>query len=184
MNFLAHLWLTDRASLPLAGAILGDVVRGPLPAAMPEPLAQSVQLHRRVDAHTDRHPRMVEARATFPAGARRYAGIVLDVVLDHALAMDWPRYSTEALAQFCSRAAREVAAERTWFESSGAPAPEAQPFSRLLQSYGTEAGIEHAVARIARRLRRPEGLLAAATGWPALVPQAREDLPLLFEHLR
>ena|SRR5689334_6308358 len=184
MNFLAHLWLTDRASLPLAGAILGDVVRGPLPAAMPEPLAQSVQLHRRVDAHTDRHPRMVEARATFPAGARRYAGIVLDVVLDHALAMDWPRYSGEALAAFCARAAREVAAEGRWFEHSGAPAPEAQPFSLLLQSYATEEGIERALARVARRMRRPEGLLDASRGWPALLPRAREDLPVLLEHLR
>ena len=88
MNFLAHLWLTDRAGLPLAGAILGDILRGALPADMPEPLARSVMLHRHVDAHTDRHPRVVAAREHFAPGARRYAGILLDVLFDHVLAQD------------------------------------------------------------------------------------------------
>ena len=43
---------------------------------------------------------VVAARATFGPGTRRYAGIVLDVVFDHALALDWGAFSAEPLAAF------------------------------------------------------------------------------------
>jgi acyl carrier protein phosphodiesterase len=183
VNFLAHLWLTDRAGLPLAGAILGDVLRGPLPPAMPAPLARSVMLHRHVDAHTDRHPRVVAARAGFPQGPRRYAGILLDVLLDHVLARDWAEYSTLPLPAFADRAGREVAGGGAWFEHAGDTAPDPDRFSALLQSYATAAGIQLAIERTARRMRRPRGLLDAAADWPRRIDGLRADLPLLLADL-
>ena len=183
MNFLAHLWLTDRAGLPLAGAILGDVLRGPLPGHMPEPLARSVRLHRAVDARTDRHPHVVAARAEFAPGARRYAGIVLDLLFDHALALDWAAFSDRPLRDFAEHAGREVARGADWFAHAGDPAPEAGRFSDLLLSYAAPQGIEHAIRRTAGRLRRPEGMLQAAAGWPERLPDLRRDLPALLEDL-
>ena len=183
MNFLAHLLLTDRVKLPLAGAILGDVLHGALPAHMPEPLARSVRLHRAVDAHTDRHPRVVAARATFGQGARRYSGIVLDLLFDHALALDWPAFSPEPLAAFARRAGAEVSAGAVWFVAAGDPAPDAERFSALLRSYASAEGFERAVQRTARRLRLPDGLLRAAAGWNDRLPQLRQDLPVLLADL-
>lgn len=183
MNFLAHLWLTDRAGLPLAGAILGDVLHGALPGPMPEPLARAVRLHRAVDAHTDRHPRVVDARTRFAAGSRRYAGIVLDLVFDHALALDWGAYSATPLHEFADHAGVEVARHHAWFAHAGAPAPEPARFSALLQSYAERGGLDHAIRRTAQRLRRPEPLLRAAEGWPERLPALRRDLPVLLGDL-
>jgi len=183
MNFLAHLWLAERAKLPLAGALLGDYFRGALPADLPPALAASVQQHRRVDATTDRHPRVVAARTQFPQGARRYAGILLDILYDHALALDWPHYSEETLPDFTVRAAHAVAAEPLWFERAGGTAPPADRFAQLLQSYVTAAGIERAVQRTAQRLRTPQGLLTAMEGWEARMPEIREGLPDLLADL-
>jgi acyl carrier protein phosphodiesterase len=179
MNFLAHLWLTDRAGLPLAGAILGDVLHGALPGHMPPALARAVRFHRLVDARTDRHPRVALVRADFPPGARRFAGIVLDLVFDHALARDWPAFSAEPLAHFADRAGRAVHEGAAWFEHAGDSAPDAARFSALLQSYATEAGIERALRRTADRLRAPEGLLHAAADWRRRLERLREDLPVL-----
>ncbi len=185
MNFLAHLWLTDRAGLPLAGAILGDVLRGPMPPAMPEPLARSVMLHRRVDAHTDRHPRVVAAREGFAPGARRYAGIVLDLLYDHVLAGDWAAHAAQPLEQFAHRAGREVAEGRRWFEHAGDTAPDPARFSALLQSYATASGMDFAIQRTAGRLRRPQGLLDAAAGWQQRIEGLRADVaPLLADLAR
>ena len=184
MNFLAHLWLSDRAQLPLAGAILGDILRGALPAGLPGPLAASVELHRRVDAATDRHPRVQAARSHFQPGARRYAGILLDVLFDHVLAQDWPSYSGESLPDFADRAARAVAGEGRWFEHAGQTAPRADRFAALLLSYRLPSGIELALRRTAGRLRRPQGMLDAMTGWRELVPALRGDLPVLLDDLR
>lgn len=182
MNFLAHLWLADQARLPLAGAVLGDYLRGPVPAKLPAALALSVNLHRRLDAETDRHPRVVTARARFGPGTRRYAGILLDILYDHLLTQDWTRYSSEPLERFVERAAREVAAEAGWFEQAGGPAPLA--FGALLLSYRTQPGIEQALHRTARRLSKPQGLLNAMAGWTAILPLLRADLPVLLEDLR
>lgn len=184
MNFLAHLWLAEQARLPLAGAILGDVLRGVLPPDLPAPLAASVRLHRRIDALTDRHPRVQAARGRFGPGPRRYAGIVIDVVFDHVLARDWAGYSDEPLAAFATRAAAAVAAEGGWFERGGQPAPRATAFAALLVSYGGEAGIERALRRTALRLRQPQGLIEAMADWRGHVSQLRGDLPVLLEHLR
>jgi acyl carrier protein phosphodiesterase len=183
MNFLAHLWLSDQAQLPLAGAILGDTLRGTLPDDMPEDLARSVRLHRRVDAATDRHPRVEAARARFGAGSRRYAGILIDILLDHVLAQDWPRYHVEPLDAFAGRAARDVADAGRWFERALESPPRAAPFAALLASYGAEAGIELALRRTAGRLRRPQGMLDAMAGWREHVPLLRHDLPVLLDDL-
>jgi acyl carrier protein phosphodiesterase len=185
MNFLAHLWLTDRAGLPLAGAILGDVLHGALPAHMPAPLARAVQLHRAVDAHTDRHPRVVDARAQFGPGARRYAGIVLDLLFDHALALDWAAFSDTPLGAFAERAGAEVVAGgHAWFAHAGSPTPEAERFSALLQSYADPGGLDRAIRRTAQRLRRPEPMLDAAAGWHERLPALRRDLPTLLADLQ
>ena len=50
MNFLAHLWLADRADANLAGAVLGDLVRGRALEDWPEQVAYSIRLHRAIDA--------------------------------------------------------------------------------------------------------------------------------------
>jgi acyl carrier protein phosphodiesterase len=184
MNFLAHLWLADRAALPLAGAILGDCLHGALPGEMPEPLAQSVRLHRRIDAATDRHRVVQAARERFGPGTRRYAGIVLDLLFDHVLAQDWTRYSAEALPDFADRAAADVAAARRWFVHAGRPVPRPIPFSALLVSYRDERALERAVERTAQRLRRPLGLIDAMAGWRGHIPRLRADLPELLADLR
>lgn len=181
MNFLAHLHLADRAGLPLSGAILGDLVRGRLDGRFPRPLERSLALHRRIDVATDGHAVVRDARAQFPDGARRYAGIVLDVLWDHCLARDWP--GAEPLEAFAARAARAITEGGDWRLATGEAAPPAERFERLLLSYRDEAGIDHAFARIATRLSNPQPLLAAAEGWQARLPALHEAFPALYADL-
>ena len=181
MNFLAHLQLADRAGLPLSGAILGDVVRGRLDGRFPEPLERSLALHRRIDVATDRHAVVRAAREQFPDGARRYAGILLDVLWDHCLASDWP--SDEPLEAFAARAAQAITAGEDWRLATGEAAPPAERFERLLLSYRDEAGIDSAFERIATRLAKPQPMLAAAEGWRTRLPALREVFPALYADL-
>lgn len=168
MNFLAHLWLADRTQTSLAGSVLGDVVRGADLSGYPEDIALGIRLHRRVDATTDHHALMVAARAGFAPGARRYAGIVLDLAADHALASVWSRLHAEPLADFSQRCGLAMAAAADWFERGGGRRPNAAGFSELLQSYATDAGLERAVQRVSTRLRDPQALIAASAHWREL----------------
>lgn len=182
MNFLAHLWLADRTRTSLAGAVLGDVVRGSDLGAYPDAIAMGIRLHRRVDALTDRHPALLPLREAFPAGTRRYAGVVLDLVSDYLLAQDWAAHSTEPLPAFCARAGEAIAEASTWFELGGGRAPAASGFTDLLLSYATQPGIDRALTRTANRLRRPALLLDAAADWQRHIEPLRGALsPLLAD---
>jgi len=184
MNYLAHLWLTEQAGLPLPGAVLGDLVHGRLDGRFPPALERSIRLHRRVDAVTDAHPLVAAQRTAFGPGARRYAGIVLDLVHDHALALDWERYSGERLKLFARRSAQAVAGEKEGFQLAGIGPPSAWRFRLLLLSYAEESGIDRAVRRVASRLKRPEALLEAGRDWRERLPRVRTDLPRLLGDLR
>lgn len=182
MNYLAHLYLADRAGADLAGAILGDFVRGPDMSRFAPEVAHSIRLHRRIDTITDQHPRVLAAMARFETGPRRYAPIILDVLWDYALACDWPRYGREeSYAAFCSRGARAVAASGSLFEWPRRPTRSG--FNTLLRSYATETGIDFALRRIAARLKKPEPMIEACKGWQQHAPALREDLPFLLADL-
>lgn len=183
MNFLVHLWLSERAGLPLVGAVLGDVVCGRLDGRLPAALEASIRLHRRIDVATDAHPLSQSARARFPNGARRWSGIVLDVLHDHALALDWSGFSDEPLAAFAGRAARAVADPGAWQLAAGRPPPDAERFAELLLSYRSEAGIDQALRRIASRLRDPGPLLEHARTWRDQLPAVRRDAAELLGDL-
>jgi acyl carrier protein phosphodiesterase len=182
MNFLAHLHLSDIAGLPLSGAILGDVVRGRLEGLFPATLERSIRLHRRIDVVTDSHPAIATARARFPEGNRRYAGMLLDLLYDHCLALDWPR-AEETLDRFAERAAAEMSNEAAWQLATGKPAPEPLRFARLLRSYGSEAGIDKAIDYVASRLSEPARLHSAAQDWRARIPELRTEFPVLLSDL-
>ncbi len=184
MNFLAHLWLADQSRTSMAGAILGDLVRGAELSAYPDDIAAGIRLHRRLDALTDRHPHIVALRAAQADGVRRYAGIVLDLVADYLLIEDWPRYTDEPLQDFCARAGAAIEAATPWFLLAGGRSSSAADFARLLCSYGEPAGIERAIQRTAQRLRQPQPLLAAGSHWPSMAEALRPLLPALLHDLR
>lgn len=183
MNFLAHLWLAERTDTSPAGAILGDVVHGRLDADLPPALALGIRIHRRIDVVTDHHPLSKNWRSSFAPGARRYAGIVLDLLCDHALALDWPDYSEESLADFAERSAQALAAQSAWFKRYGGWTPQVVEFTRLLLSYREWAGFQRAVTRTATRLRQPQALIDAASGSDALLGDIRSELSELLADL-
>ncbi|HEX7381714.1 MAG TPA: ACP phosphodiesterase [Nevskiaceae bacterium] len=184
MNYLAHLWLADATGTSPAGAILGDVVHGRVEnTVLPDDLAQGIRIHRHVDAVTDRHPLTLRWRHRFPRTERRHAGIVLDLLCDHALAMDWSRYSARPLGRFADDAGYELAAQALWFARYGGWTPNAVSFSALLRSYAQWPGFERAVERTAHRLRRPDALLQAARHGARVLPEIRDELPQLLGDL-
>lgn len=184
MNFLAHLWLAEQSHTSMAGAILGDLVRGADLTAYPDDIAYGIRLHRRLDALTDRHPRIVELRVAQLNGVRRYVGIVLDLVADYLLIEDWSRYANEPLPVFCGRAGTAIEAATDWFLLAGGRSSSADHFARLLRSYGEPLGLERAIQRTAQRLRQPQPLLDAGRQWRQLADSLRPHLPELLHDLR
>ena len=104
MNFLAHAFLAGPADSDLIGGLIGDFVKGPLPAGLPAPIASGVALHRRIDSFAETHPAFRASRARVSPARRRVGGIMVDLFYDHFLAHQWPRYSPQPLEHFTAAA--------------------------------------------------------------------------------
>jgi acyl carrier protein phosphodiesterase len=87
MNFLAHSFLSFSDG-QIVGNIIGDFVKNKDKKKLPEEVQQGVMLHRAIDAFTDVHPKVHEAKSVFRPIARLYSGAFVDVVFDYFLAND------------------------------------------------------------------------------------------------
>ena len=100
MNYLAHFHLSHGSDDLLAGALLGDFIKGPLKGERSLALEQGILLHRKIDAFTDSHPQLRTAQQLFNPSYRRYAGIMTDVLFDHFLTLHWQQFHHQPLEQF------------------------------------------------------------------------------------
>jgi acyl carrier protein phosphodiesterase len=156
LNFLAHAVLAGDEPALIVGGVVGDWIKGPLPAGLPPGLARGVALHRAIDRHAEDHPAFRRSRARVSAERRRYAGVLVDIFYDHLLARDWPLPAP--LAASCAGIYAHLADHL-----DALPAP-AQGAMRLmaaedwLGSYAGLAGITDVLQRMSRRARQPNPL--------------------------
>ena len=175
MNHLAHFTLAPPDDAARIGTLLGDFVRGSDLSAWPAAVEQAIRLHRRIDAFTDSHALIGEARQLLPPEWRRHAGIALDVYFDHLLIANWGAWHAQALAATSGAVYASLARH-----AARLPDPARTVAMRMgeydtLMACASEAGVARVLQRISTRLKRPVALDAML---PALVAnrQALEDL--------
>ena len=103
MTFLAHALRSGDAEADRVGGLMGDFVKGPLPAGLPPDLAAGVALHRAIDSFADRHPAFAASRARVSPGRRRVGGILVDLFYDHLLARDWADHGEGSLKAYTAQ---------------------------------------------------------------------------------
>ena len=187
MNYLAHFHLaalqTDGQREDwLVGALLGDIIKGPLHGEWPPGWERSLRLHRRIDACSDRHPLRRELSQAFPADYRRYAGIALDVCGDYVLSRHWSRFETQPLPEFAAEVYAVLARHRRQL-----PAPAARMAARLidydvLNIYHRWDTVTGTLARIGTRLRRANPL-ADTEILTARLPQVEANFRAYYPQL-
>ena len=163
MNYLAHVFLAGPCPDAIAGALLGDFVKGAQAAERySAPIREAIALHRAVDRYTDQHPIVLASRRLVSPSRRRFGGIMVDVFYDHFLARHWSRYSTEALPTFSAR----IYAALTKHEAT-APERLQRMLPRMraddwLASYAEVEAIDAAINGISRRFKRTNNLAGGA----------------------
>jgi len=183
MNYLAHLHLGGQRPGQLLGSLYGDFVKGRLQGQFAPEVEAAIQLHRRIDVFTDRHPLVDAALSRFSLTRRRYAGIVLDVFFDHCLARDWDLYADRPLELFTSDVYRVLSSERQLPERLARTAPY-MVADDWLGSYREFEVLEQVLRGIARRLTRPEELAGAMQELRALYEPLSEDFRLFYPQLQ
>jgi len=172
MNYLAHALLAEPHAYSVIGNIAGDLVKGRVESHSLHPrVADGVRRHRRVDALTDAHPRYQALRSLFPREHRRIGSIVLDVLFDHYLTLDWSMLSAIDRDDFIDDV-------YTVLVRPDAPLPESLHqrapqwvAADWLRVYDRLDGVEAVLARLSRRARRRLPLTDALA---AVTPHERE----------
>lgn len=183
MNYLAHLYLGGPGPADMLGSLYGDFVKGPLQGRLPAQIEAGIRLHRQIDAFTDSHPLVLQAKARFPSERRRYAGILLDLFFDHCLAANWADYSGEPLDQFTRRAYRALADEPALPGKLAVIAPHMAAHD-WLGSYREFEVLGRVLANMGRRLSRPAGLAGGLEELEQLYDPLLEDFRHFYPQLQ
>ncbi len=161
MNHLAHFLVASGDRGLMAGALLADRTKGRLQGDLPPELERGINLHRAVDAFTDRHEVITGCAVLFDPPYRRYGPIMTDVIFDHFLARDWARWGPGELADFADYA---LTCMEGWGETI--PIETRRAMARIHENqtlcrYADKAFAAPVLASIGRRMRRSNPLHTA-----------------------
>jgi len=162
LNYLVHLLLAGPDPDHQLGGLMGDFVKGPLPAGYPRGIAQGLHLHRRIDtfSHNNLHTRRSRNRLDPKYGHGR--GIIVDIFYDHFLASSWSEYSPEPLEDFAEHVYRLLQARQHLLPDALKPVARRMTEQNWLVSYQHFEVVGRALHRISRRLSRPLPLADSA----------------------
>ncbi|MFV0522422.1 MAG: ACP phosphodiesterase [Mangrovibacterium sp.] len=100
MNVLAHLYLSGSSEECMLGNFIGDFVKGKDYLRYSPEVQRGIFMHRHIDAFTDSHPLVMEAKGFFRNPYRKYAGVVVDIIFDYFLIKNWDNYSDLTLRRY------------------------------------------------------------------------------------
>ena len=159
MNFLFHLYLSGADEELLVGNFMGDFVKGPLDNSYPPRIRQGLLLHRKIDAFAQRDATFQTSRLRLPAEYGLYRGVLIDLFYDHFLAKEWDSHSAIPFAAYLA-STRKIIDQHLAIMPPHLQGIVPLIFSDFLPSYHSIPGIERALRRMSRRVKRENPLAA------------------------
>jgi acyl carrier protein phosphodiesterase len=157
VNILFHMFLSGNDHELLVGNFMGDFVKGPLGDSYPPRIRQGLILHRKIDSFAQQDASFQASRLRLPSHYGLYRGVLVDLFYDHFLAKEWSRFSDRQLPAYLSWARNIVERYRPIMSKQ---LQDFIPviFDELLPSYEKVTGIESALYRMSRRVKRANPL--------------------------
>ena len=175
MNFLAHLHLAGDDDGLRLGALLGDFTKGKLALRKyPEGVQTGIELHRFIDSTTDQVPAVADLRRQIDKPFRRYAGIIIDLALDHELALRWERYSDQSLEDFDAGVRELLANTDVFIPRRLRSFMDYADRQGLFAAYREEKEVLRSLRGVGGRLLRPNPLHRVDEIWTGLKPAFSE----------
>ena len=161
MNYLAHLALSNR-QMPL---MLGNFVADDMPRKeehlVPKEIWEGVLLHRHIDQYTDEHASFKAAVDRLRPLHRKYAPVVIDILNDHLLSLNWRHYFSEDESDFHDFVYNGFS--NTVHKLPPLTSLHVQSLLqyKYLKAYGEIKGMRNVLARMDRRTNFPSDFKAA-----------------------
>ncbi len=155
MNYLVHFLLAGDDDELRLGNLLGDFVKGRVERyAQPgvtDRLRTGIQMHRAIDAFSDRHPAVHRSKRILSDEYGRLSGVIVDVFYDHVLARRWTEHHQRPLGQFAQEIYRTLQSNMHRIPPGMHPLVNNMSRGDWLKNYASQQGIERALQGMARR---------------------------------
>ena len=100
MNFLAHCYLSCSDEDVLIGNFITDFISKKEAETYTGGIKKGIDLHRNIDEYTDHHEASLALRKILRRRHGKYAPVVVDLVWDYFLSINWRHYSGSTLVDF------------------------------------------------------------------------------------
>ena len=151
MNFLAHIFLSDKDHEIMTGNFIGDFVKGAQMDEYPDKIKTGILLHRQIDLFTDTHPIVKKSKERLRPEFRHYSPVIVDVFYDHYLARDWNKFSSKTLAEYTAEFYETISTFKNLLPQSANHMLTYMKRDNWLYNYQFTEGIHRALSGMARR---------------------------------
>lgn len=167
MNFIAHAFFSKAFDRYMLGQLLGDFSTRHALIGSHEEFHRGVRGHRSLDEFTDGHESFIAGCKILEPASKRYAPVVMDIVLDFYLVKNWSQLSDEGeFDEFLDELYETI-------NHLGDELPDRmqKPAKRMsdvdwFSIFGSMAGLERVLYYTSKRVRYPDWM-NASTSWVA-----------------
>ncbi len=120
-----------------------------------------IKLHRFIDTYTDQHPVVRQGTERLRPTQGKYAPVVIDILYDHLLAVNWDKYSTMSLAEFAQKQYVLLEENLKILPKKLQKNLPKMISGNWLEGYGKEKGIRYTLERMDERTKFPSSFVTA-----------------------
>ncbi len=154
MNYLGHLSLSTQCIHETVGNMVCDNRKNvEWPYAHPG-VAQGFKHHQAIDRETDAHASFAALRHMLFPSYRHYAGVIVDLLIDHHLSRQWSAFHQDTLRDRINTFAKQLSDAKQDMPEDIYAFLSRMIDHGVLDSYHSEAGVRQAIQRISRRCKR------------------------------
>jgi acyl carrier protein phosphodiesterase len=155
VNYLVHFLLAGDDDELRLGNLLGDFVKGRVERfeheGLTERLRTGIQMHRTIDAFSDRHPAVHRSKRILAPEYGRLSAVIVDVFYDHVLARRWTEHHARPLSVYAQDVYRTLRGNLHRLPAGVHPLVEHMTRGDWLRGYASPHGIERALHGMAKR---------------------------------